>query len=94
MRRRASRRTARVLAFADVSAFFTQAIHTPIQGELPRLLGVGVLKTAWPVSVMLLASSLAVPISALVVEIVDWQIPFVATAIASVAGRAEGSVGP
>ncbi|WP_083603732.1 MFS transporter [Mycolicibacterium diernhoferi] len=59
-------RAARVvapLAFAGMTAAFTQTILIPIQGELPQLLNASSGDTAWVITITLLVAAICTPIS-------------------------------
>src|SRR5690349_16136999 len=59
-------RAARVvapLAFAGMTAAFTQTILIPIQGELPQLLNASNGDTAWVITITLLVAAICTPIS-------------------------------
>lgn len=62
----ATRRPGRViaaLAFAGMTAAFTQTILIPIQGELPQLLNASSGDTAWVITITLLVAAICTPIS-------------------------------
>ena len=51
------------LAFAGMTAAFTQTILIPIQGELPQLLNTASGNTAWVITITLLVAAICTPIS-------------------------------
>ncbi|MDO3401120.1 MFS transporter [Mycolicibacterium neoaurum] len=51
------------LAFAGMTAAFTQTILIPIQGELPQLLDASSGQTAWVITITLLVAAICTPIS-------------------------------
>ncbi len=58
-----SGRVVGALAFAGMTAAFTQTILIPIQGELPQLLGASSGQTAWVITITLLVAAICTPIS-------------------------------
>src|SRR5690349_4022756 len=58
-----SGRVVAALAFAGMTAAFTQTILIPIQGELPQLLAASSSDTAWVITITLLVAAICTPIS-------------------------------
>ena len=58
-----SGRVVGALAFAGMTAAFTQTILIPIQGELPQLLDASSGQTAWVINITLLVAAICTPIS-------------------------------
>ncbi len=58
-----SGRVVGALAFAGMTAAFTQTILIPIQGELPQLLDASSGQTAWVITITLLVAAICTPIS-------------------------------